>query len=512
MLLDREAIPKVVGLLSREDFYNEGHRRIFETIAEVFEQGGPADLITVTDRLRDKGHLDGAGGASYVTALISSVPTAANVEFYTRIVRRDAARRRAILAFHAASQKLYTADGQLVGAELQRVIEDLQRATPTAHSLPFVQLGELMAQPAEEVAWLLDGRLPTGGLSLLAGRPKAGKSTIARGLAASVARGSPWLGFRVTQGPVLYLALEEKQAEVRRHFEVMGARADDPIYVFCASAPREGLTLLRRAADQYRPVLIITDPLFKLVRVRDSNDYALVTAALEPLLTLARETGAHVLAVHHLGKGERVGGDAILGSTAIFAAVDTVLLLRRNDRYRTLASIQRYGDDLEEITLSFDAGRKVAMAGPTREEADEQELGGAIFAFLADRATPEPEETIHSGVEGRKALKVRILRRLVEGGKVLRSGGGRRGDPYLYGLPSGVVENTGSMVPSNTRERAERETKNDEITPRESMDSGSQDSADFVSGSRDLVHTAKRLFSGEIVSVRHLSADERVES
>jgi AAA domain len=49
---------------------------------------------------------------------------------------------------------------------------------------------------------------------------------------------------------------------------------------------------------------IIADPLFRFVRVRDGNDYAAVTNALEPLHALARESGAYVLAVHHLGKGD----------------------------------------------------------------------------------------------------------------------------------------------------------------------------------------------------------------
>jgi hypothetical protein len=87
--------------------------------------------------------------------------------------------------------------------------------------------------------------------------------------------------------------------------------------------------------------------LLRFVRVRDANDYAVVTAALEPLVTLARETGAHVLAVHHEGK---LTGTAVTASsaTAFFGAVDTALLLRRSEKYRTLSSAIRRrpgGDD-----------------------------------------------------------------------------------------------------------------------------------------------------------------------
>ena len=70
---------------------------------------------------------------------------------------------------------------------------------------------------------------------------------------------------------------------------------------FIAPSPEDGLRQLREATERERPVLIVVDPLLRLVRVRDANDYAVVTAALEPLVTLARETGARVLAVHHEG-------------------------------------------------------------------------------------------------------------------------------------------------------------------------------------------------------------------
>ncbi len=73
---------------------------------------------------------------------------------------------------------------------------------------------------------------------------------------------------------------------------------------------------VRWEAERQRPALVIVDPLLRFVRLRAAGDYAAVTTALEPLLALARDTGAHVLAVHHLGKAERSGGDGILGSTS----------------------------------------------------------------------------------------------------------------------------------------------------------------------------------------------------
>jgi replicative DNA helicase len=98
MLLDRDAIARVVELVRSEDYYRDAHRRIYDTIVELFERGEPVDLITVTDRLRDKGQLDDVGGATYVTALLNTVATAANVEYYARIVLQKSMLRQLIAA------------------------------------------------------------------------------------------------------------------------------------------------------------------------------------------------------------------------------------------------------------------------------------------------------------------------------------------------------------------------------------------------------------------------------
>ena len=306
---------------------------------------------------------------------------------------------------------------------------------PTADDggLTLTSLRDLLREPEEAVPWLVEGRLPAGGLSLLAGKPKAGKSTVARCLALAVARGEPWLGFKATLGPVIYLALEEKRAEVRRHFAAMGARDPDPVFVMVGSSPADGLARLRVEAERRRPVLIIVDPILRMVRVKDANDYATMTAALEPLLALARETGAHVLLVHHAGKGERADVDAALGSTAIAGAPDTILVLKRSERYRTLSTVQRYGEDLEEMTLTLDPDTRAVGPGVSRQEAEKGEAERAILDYLARQSQPVDEPAIMEAVEGGKTkVKRAALRALVDRGSVARTGAGKNGDPHRY--------------------------------------------------------------------------------
>lgn len=322
---------------------------------------------------------------------------------------------------------------------------DLERATPVldiAHLDPVQQaqsasrseptltaLADLLNEPQEPTEWLVDGLLPMAGLSLAVGKPKAGKSTAARCLAYSAASGQPWLNRPTQQGPVIYVAFEEKRTKIAEHFRAMGATSE-PLWIFAGTPPQDGLAWLRRECEARRPVLVIVDTLLKLIRVRDSNDYAEVSRALEPLLALARETGTHVMVVHHAAKGDRGDGDAVLGSQAILGAVDTALFFKRSDGYRTMKSMQRYGEDIDELTLQLDGDTRTLSVGLSRRDADDDRIGSAILEALRGQALRETD--LHVAVEGRKEVKERILRRLVADRLVTRAGHGRRNDPYIY--------------------------------------------------------------------------------
>jgi AAA domain len=312
--------------------------------------------------------------------------------------------------------------------------EDTSSDHPAALGLPLTKLSDLLNEPEESVDWLVDKLLPAGGFSLLVAKPKVGKSTLARNLALQVAQGRDFFGKKTQQGSVIYLALEEKRSEVRKHFKEMGATGEKEIYLFAASAPVDALQQIRAVTEEKKPVLIIIDPLFRLTRVKDGNDYAQVTAALEPLLVLARETGAHVLCVHHTGKGDREGGDSILGSTAIFAAADTALMMKRSDRYRTVTSQQRYGEDLLETTLRFDPKTRTVTLGETKEREETSRMKDAIADFLKGKTEPFTEPEIKEHVEGNNRLKQTALRELIKDLHVERTGTGKKGDAYKFSL------------------------------------------------------------------------------
>ena len=124
MLIDRDAIAKVIDMLEPDDFYKEAHRAIYMAICDLFEKGEPADLVTVTEALREQDKLDRVGGAVYVANLANSVPTAANVEYYAKIVKDRTLLRGLIKAGTAIAASAYdtSADVEVVLDEAEKAI------------------------------------------------------------------------------------------------------------------------------------------------------------------------------------------------------------------------------------------------------------------------------------------------------------------------------------------------------------------------------------------------------
>jgi replicative DNA helicase len=96
ILIENQAIHKVMEILTPDDFYREAHQKIFTSLLDLSERDEPGDLITLTNDLRKKDGLDSVGGASYIASLIDSVPTAANIEYYARIIKEKSVLRKLI--------------------------------------------------------------------------------------------------------------------------------------------------------------------------------------------------------------------------------------------------------------------------------------------------------------------------------------------------------------------------------------------------------------------------------
>ena len=82
ILIDNDAINKVLEVLDSSAFYRENNRKIFDAMIEINGKGEPVDIITLTDALKNAGCLSDVGGPAYVASLADGVATAANIAYY----------------------------------------------------------------------------------------------------------------------------------------------------------------------------------------------------------------------------------------------------------------------------------------------------------------------------------------------------------------------------------------------------------------------------------------------
>jgi len=333
----------------------------------------------------------------------------------------------------AAELDALTKAAPLVDARFAPKGDNEHPANTSSTSFTLTRLADLLREPVEEAEWVVKGILPTAGTSLIVAKPKVGKTTLVRNLALDVSRGNRFLNRETKQGSVIYLALEEKRGKVQEHFGSLGATIADqaPLFVHVGSAPQNPMAQLRTLIDRHHPVLVIIDPLQRFMRLKDGNSYTEVTTAMEPINDLARESGAHIVLIHHANKNSYGGGDSVLGSTGFFAGVDTLITLR-DDRGRSIETTQRYGDDLSETALLFDVATGRVTLGASSEEGQQHEVAGAIRAVL--RKGTQDETAIRKAVGGDQRLTSKELRVMFESGEVTRSETGKKGHPYLYSL------------------------------------------------------------------------------
>ena len=220
VLLDRGAWT-AVSHLTAGDFYRSDHQAIYSAMASLFEAGRPVDVVTVAEQLERGGRLETAGGLAYLATIAENTPSAASADAYAAIVQDRAARRAIICG---------VADIQCAAFDASRPVRDglaefrarldgiAERIVPIGPRTSLTSMSELLSRETDATTWLVSGLLPAGGLSLILGKPKAGKSTLARGLCMAVADSSTWLDRECASGPVVHVALEEKVDEVRLHF------------------------------------------------------------------------------------------------------------------------------------------------------------------------------------------------------------------------------------------------------------------------------------------------------
>lgn len=129
LMLDPQKASTVFEILFPEDFYRDTNKIIYQVIRDIFEKGDPVDLVTVAESLRQTGKLESIGGIGTISQIAGSVPSAANVEHYARIVAEKALLRQLIRIAGYIQEKGYEAGEEALGLleEAERLIIEISQ-------------------------------------------------------------------------------------------------------------------------------------------------------------------------------------------------------------------------------------------------------------------------------------------------------------------------------------------------------------------------------------------------
>lgn len=205
IFLEPSSLTLASELLIPEDFYRASHQKIFTCMLKLSDQGEPVDLVTVTSELADQKILEEVGGVSYLSDLANSVPTAANVEYYGKIVEEKSILRRLIrTATHIVSEGYAREDEVevLLNEAEKNILEVAQRK----NSGVFQNIKDVLVQTYDDIEVLHNRKgditgIPTGfsdldrmtagfqrnDLIIVAARPSVGKTAFALNIAQNVA-------------------------------------------------------------------------------------------------------------------------------------------------------------------------------------------------------------------------------------------------------------------------------------------------------------------------------------
>ena len=383
LLMDKNAIIRVADILLPEDFYKRHHQLIFGAVLYLYEKSEPVDVLSLSNRIKETGHLESIGGTSYLTSLVNSVPTAANVLHYAKIVRHKKILRDLLAASQDIAQLGWqeNQDIELVLDEAEKRIFSIAERSLKQDFLPiksaledaFERIDKLhkgdgslrgLATGFADLDNYLAG-LQKSDLVILAARPSLGKSSLASDIVrhAAIKEKAPVGIFSLEMskeqvvdrflaaeaGVDLWklrtgrLSMEGENSDFVKIQEAMGILAEAPIFIDDAASSNiiQMRTMARRLQAEHGLGLIVVDYL-QLMEGRQTgssdNRVQEISEISRSLKNLARELNVPVLALSQLSRAVESRSPQIprlsdlRESGSIEQDADVVLFIYREDR------------------------------------------------------------------------------------------------------------------------------------------------------------------------------------
>jgi replicative DNA helicase len=378
ILIENDAINKVTEILTPDDFYRDAHRKIYNALINLTERDEPADLVTLTNELRKLNQLDAVGGASYVASLIDSVPTAANIEYYAKIVKEKAILRKLIQTSTEIITQSYEDRGDVESFidEAERAIFQIseRRVKPS-----FYPIRDIVKQSFKTIERLFERKelvtgVPSGfreldqktagfqpsDLIIVAGRPSMGKTAFCLNVAqyAAIEKKTPIAIFSLEMSKeqlVIRMLCSEARVEgtkLRTGFLIesdwprltlaAGNISEAPIFIddSAALSVLELRAKARRLKAEHGLGMIVVDYLQLMKgRLRAESRQQEISEISRSLKALAKDLAVPVIAVSQLSRrteerqGMRPQLSDLRESGAIEQDADLILFIYRDEVY-----------------------------------------------------------------------------------------------------------------------------------------------------------------------------------
>lgn len=430
VMLRPDGLHDIIDIIKPDSFYSEKHRIIFETMMELFNKRSPIDLLSISNRLKEKGWLDQIGGNTYLTELINIVPTSSNIHYYAEVVQKKYMMRRLIEASDHIS-----ALGYEETKELEEILDAAEKklfdVTNFNTSHKFIPISDELHEAWERLDRLHSDDvgmrgIPTGfadmdtklsgfqksDLIILAARPSMGKTSLALDIARQAAvehkvpvgifsleMSSQQLVDRMLAAQANVDAWKLRTGKLSRQDDFDSIResldklSKAPLYI--DDQPGNNIlkmrSIARRLKNENGLGLIVVDYLQLMVPTQTKNDNVVqqVTEISRSLKNLARELDVPVLALSQLSRAvESRGGRPRLSdlrdSGSIEQDADVVMFIHREDKYKEESEKTNIAEILIEKHRNGETGKVDLYFNEkkaTFQNMDKSQYGGAEREF-----------------------------------------------------------------------------------------------------------------------------------